>query len=763
MAGAVPVVLAGQVDRNFAQMRFLAQKAVADQTVEVEGRGCACMGLRGQHFGQVHDHPRHVLRDTVGRLNAGPFGQVDHDGQFGLVVEGQKLDGHVLRVKRAQRSERQHHSHQQEHPGPRLGFQQRSGDSGEERPKAPAGMATIGVVMGMRAHVCLARNLDHQPGCDDHRHEEGKDHRRRGIRRDRRHVRAHQARDEQHWQQRRNNSQRGDNGRIADLCHCIHGRLGAGTTVLHPPVPGDVFDDHDGVIDQNPDGKDQREQRHAVECVAHDPGGKERQQNGHRDHDGHHDRLTPANGEKDQRHDRRRGQTKVEQQFIGLFIGRLAIVTGHGQRHALWHQTTFGRLDPVQDSLCDVNRIGPGALGHGQRDRRRAVDTVGVTGDLRHDPVGTVGDKGHIRHIRDIDRAPVACGQHKARHLRRGGQSLTRDQVNLFAAVTQFARGQSLVGLGDLGGQLLQRHAVQCQPLGIWCDTDHFLRVADKIGQANVVGLGHFGLQFAGDPGQVIGRGRAAWGRRQRQRQDRDIVDTASDHQRFRDAKRQAVHICAQLVMHPQDRVFGAGADHKARRHHRGIVAGLGIDMLDRVDALDQHLQRFGHEFHAVFGPQAGGLHMDIDQGNRDLRLFLAREADQRDQTDRDGGQNEKRRKRAGDECLGQATGQAKALWPRGVVHSEAPVSTSPVCRPDRISTITAPSTSWRCPATTERSPPSVATKSRPCRVIIAASGTRIARRSATGRRTSTRASTKRSDRSVTSTSAMTRPFSIRG
>jgi len=57
--------------------------------------------------------------------------------------------------------------------------------------------------------------------------------------------------------------------------------------------------------------------------------------------------------------------------------------------------------------------------------------------------------------------------------------------------------------------------------------------------------------------------------------------------------------------------------------------------MLDAVDTLDDRLERFGDQLDRILGAQAVGDDMDVDQGHRDLRLFFARQADQRDQPER--------------------------------------------------------------------------------------------------------------------------------
>ena len=115
----------------------------------------------------------------------------------------------------------------------------------------------------------FAREPHHQPRRDDHGDEERKDHRRRGVDRDRGHVRAHQPRDEQHRQQSRHHGQGRHHGRIADLRHSFDRRLLARSIIIHGPVPGDVLDHHNRVVDQDADREDQREQTDPVDRIAH--------------------------------------------------------------------------------------------------------------------------------------------------------------------------------------------------------------------------------------------------------------------------------------------------------------------------------------------------------------------------------------------------------------------------------------------------------------------------------------------------------------
>ena len=74
----------------------------------------------------------------------------------------------------------------------------------------------------------------------------------------------------------------------------------------------DVFDHDDGIIDEDADAEDQREERDAVEGEAiqieHQQSESERGGNGHR----HNPRLTPAERQPDQQRDTKDGYAHVQ-------------------------------------------------------------------------------------------------------------------------------------------------------------------------------------------------------------------------------------------------------------------------------------------------------------------------------------------------------------------------------------------------------------------------------------------------------------------
>ena len=400
VAGPVTVVFGRQQDRHFAQLRFGAQEVMPHQAIEIKWRRGSGMGLHVDNFGQGHDDARNVLGHAVGGLNRRAFGQINHHRQFGFVVKGQQFDGDILGIKRSQRADRQHGGNQQKLPRRGRAGQHRAGHGGIGAAQRTAGMAAVSVVVAMRRHIGAARHLDHQPRRDDDGDEKRKDHRRTGIGGNRAHVGAHQARHEQHRQQGRNHRQGGDDGGVAHLGHGVDGGLSAIAAVFHAPVSGDVFDDNDGVIDKDADGKDQCKQGHTVQGIAHDPCGKEGQQDGYRDHDGHHNRLAPADGQPDKGDDRHGGKRQMEQQFVGFFIGGFAVVAGDGDLDRRGDQVAFQGFDPVQNRLGDADGIGACAFGDGKGQGGAVGDmAIGVLVNHAHDMIGRVGHKADIGHV----------------------------------------------------------------------------------------------------------------------------------------------------------------------------------------------------------------------------------------------------------------------------------------------------------------------------------------------------------------------------
>ena len=107
--------------------------------------------------------------------------------------------------------------------------------------------------------------------------------------------------------------------------------------------------------------------------------------------------------------------------------------------------------------------------------------------------------------VADIDRPAVARGQQQVADFGQRLQRLAGDQRRAAGRPSRTSPGlEGAVGALDLGGELLQRDAVEREPLGVGLDPDLLRLLADDVGQADVGELGHLDLQLAGEPRQAV-------------------------------------------------------------------------------------------------------------------------------------------------------------------------------------------------------------------------------------------------------------------
>ena len=187
---------------------------------------------------------------------------------------------------------------------------------------------------------------------------------------------------------------------------------------------------------------------------------------------------------------------------------------------------------------------------------------------------------------------------------------------------------------------------MQRQSLRIRFDTDLFGPSAHDEGKADIVDLHHLVLELLGDviEGLIGPAARGTRRRRQGQDDDRNVVDASRHDARLWDADRYSVVIRADFFMNPHHRIVGIGADKEARRDQNMIVRRLAVDMLNAVDAFDDSLQRLGDQLSGIWSLQAVGAHLDIHHGHADLRLFFARDRDEREKAHTEGSQEKERR-----------------------------------------------------------------------------------------------------------------------
>ena len=341
----------------------------------------------------------------------------------------------------------------------------------------------------------FASEPDHQPGRQHHGDEEREHHGRRSIDGDGRHVGAHQTRDEQHWEQGGHDSQgRHDRG-VSDLRNRLDGALQARPAVIHGPVPGDIFDHDDRIVDKDADGEDQREQTNPVDSISHQFGREESEENSRRDDDRGHPRLAPADRKADQDDNGHRGQRQVEQKLVRLLVGAFAIVTGDGDIHRRGYQRALQRLDPFQKRFANHNGVCATALGDGQT-YCRGVAPGAVCLRIAPDPLlvltwglnhlGDVADiYGPAEEGWDRDQPDFTCAL----------QALTRGDVDGGASMSKRPDRKAAPSLTHRVHQGADGDTSCGHARGIRFDPHLFWSTAHDEGQANIVDLGDLGAQ----------------------------------------------------------------------------------------------------------------------------------------------------------------------------------------------------------------------------------------------------------------------------
>ena len=174
------------------------------------------------------------------------------------------------------------------------------------------------------------------------------------------------------------------------------------------------------------------------------------------------------------------------------------------------------------------------------------------------------------------------------------------------------------------------------QGLDIWLHPQFERTPANHIGETDILDLGEFVAQLIGEhpQGGIIPDIAGGSLRRERQGHDRHIVDPAPHHERHRYIVGNAVEVGADLLVHAEDRIVGVRPHVKPGRDQRAVIAGLGVDVLDIRDRHQDAFERLGHLLDGVCRPEARRGDHDVDHRNRNLRLFLARDRQQGDQSD---------------------------------------------------------------------------------------------------------------------------------
>ncbi len=125
MALLTPVLLREEVHLEIGRVRAAAQEVVADEAVEVVGRGRSGVALDVVHGRVAHGGAGERGRDARGLLERRAVRHVDHHLELALVVERQHLHVHELKRHQRDAAEEQHDDTAEEQPAAARVQQQR--------------------------------------------------------------------------------------------------------------------------------------------------------------------------------------------------------------------------------------------------------------------------------------------------------------------------------------------------------------------------------------------------------------------------------------------------------------------------------------------------------------------------------------------------------------------------------------------------------------------------------------------------------------
>ena len=409
-------------------------------------------------------------------------------------------------------------------------------------------------------------------------------------------------------------------------------------------MPDDVFHHHDRVIDQDADAEDQREERDPIQRESVQVKDQQRQGQGCRNGHGHDPGLTPPQGQPDEQRDADHRDTHVEQELVGFLGGRLTVVAGDRDRHIRRYYGALQRLDLLQDIFGHRNRIGPRTLADGQRDggffAARARRVGGGSPAMEHVVGGLLRAIQHLSHLTQINRSSPQRAHYHIAHLLGGPEECAGLDDHRLIHRGQFTTAELAVGLLQHRNDAHRAQSAGGQTRGIQEHPQFSTGPADdrRLGDLRhllhrIINLGHQATQ-----GQVV-VSPAVEG----QRQDGDIVDGTGLDQRESHPMRHPVPIGAEFFRHLHQTGIGIRAHLEADDGQGLPFPGLRVEVLHAGHLPEQF-------FHGSCGPLLDLLrrrpwhrHHHIHHRHQDLRLFFARQHQNREGPEQHRGEHDER------------------------------------------------------------------------------------------------------------------------
>ncbi len=642
-----------QVDANVGDVRPLAQVIVAHQTVEIHGAGGADVGLKVGHLGDGGEIVLQRSHRRVGTLQGRPFGEIEHQLELVLVVEGEHLHRHQIEGRHRHGAEKQHQHAPHQQPGP----PSRRQKGEEQAPVNPVGAGLFEYELLLFLAVLPFQHVVAHPRRDGEGDEQGHDHGQRQVDRHRPHVRPHHPGNEEHRQKGEDDRQGRQDHRWPHLVDGgedgVPGRL-----LLHLEMAEDVLHIDDGVVDQQAQGEDQGEEGDAVDGVAEPV--VDQQGQGIDDGDGDRDDqgLAPAEGEEDQAEDGDDGDDQMGNQLVDLVIGGLAVVAGDADLDAVGDDRPAHACHRVDHLLGDAHGVGPLLLGH--RDMHCLIlpaigGGFGIPGRAETQP-GVAARLGHAvfhpRHLPQVDRTSLVDADHQIGDLGGGLEEGTAAHQQFFVELLKTAGRQFQIGPGQGAPDFEQIETAPGQGQGIDLHPQLPGTAADDGRRRGLFHRLQAIDHLLGDPAQlVIGR---AW-RIEGEVDDRHVVHLHRLDHPAGDPRRNDVGVGGDLVVQLDQRLNAVLTDVKTHGDDGEIGSRHGIDVLDPVHLPEQFLQARGDLIFHLLGAGPGQVHVDVGQGDDDLRLLFAGSQEQGGGAGEDRQQDEDHRQVAVEEAVDDA------------------------------------------------------------------------------------------------------------
>ncbi len=619
-----------EVERHPAAGRVAALRPAAGELVA----GGAGAGRRRAHadVGQVAQAALELAHDGIRLLQAGSRRGFDRGPDLARIGLREELRAVVEPgVDRDDRDEQRQRSAEDETAVaecPLQGF-----TVAHQNAAAQPGVADeVGPVvddqgaLGVALHVGSGQRRVGREG-DDQRGGEGDAD---GDRQDR-----HEVADDAGPEEQRHESADRRQGRVedrpADLPGADLGGLEGRFALLHVAV--DVVDHDDRVVDQHADRQHQREQHHHVERHAGELHDDERQQHRERDRRADEEGVAQPHGEEEHDHDEHDAGEDVVLEIGHHDADVLRLVGEEGRFHSR-RPGCLEALDLRLQPVGELDDVRTRALLHRQRHRFPAVDAR--VGAALLEAVAHRGDVAHLHR---------ALADHLDHELLDGERifDLAGDaQRERLALERELAAGDRDVLVADRVEHVVERGAVEAQPLGVDVDLHFALHAADEgrpqhAGDRLDLVLHGLGQAPELDRADVAG---------EVDLQDRHIGEIELAQDRFLGVGRELGLGEIDPVAHLLQREVEVDAGDELDVDHRDALGRRRGDLFDPLEPLQLAFELVGELALDVGGRGSRPQGVDEDVGNLDVGETLARQAhicrragdDDREQREEDRG-----------------------------------------------------------------------------------------------------------------------------